>query len=181
LSDFDFNAVVQGVSDFLDEQDTGGEPKNPPLTDTASAHGITIRTAKGRRIARIQSWAPAQNRIIDAEHEVDANATGEPIERVPQIVGTNRISVERYELYVRHIGEEFGVPVLGGASDMVSLANQIKPLHVRVIWRDPFGGIRGYVYTNAWFSDWGITIGANDDRIIKARATLEFERRLRLA
>jgi hypothetical protein len=129
-------------------------------------------------------------RVIETVYEVQANNTGEPVERVAQIQNTNRISVERYELYTFHLGEAFGVPTVGSgdpaesgssnAIDLVNLTRQVKPFSVREIWRDPFGGIRAYIYAGVWFSDWGITIAANDDRIIKARATLEFTRRLRL-
>jgi len=175
----------------LREQDTGGYSVSPPNTRTATSHSIIIRTDRGIKIARIQSWAPAQSRTIDAIYEVNAETTGEPIERVPQIVGTNRISVSRYELYSKHIGEAFGVPTLsnkefgssaeGGAEDdLFSLALQFKPFNIREIWRDPFGGIRAYAYLKAWFSDWGVTISATDDRIIKANATIEFTRRIRL-
>lgn len=190
-----FRSTVRGASDFLTSQDTGGFAPNPPMTQTATSHAITIRTDQGIKIARIQSWAPSMARTIEQIFEVQANNTGEPVEQVPQIQNTNRISVERYELYTFLIGEAFGVPTIAGASgrdpleatgsvngnDLVSLVRQIKPFNIREVWRDPFGGIRAYVYTGVWFTDWGITIAATDDRIIKSRATLQFTRRLRLA
>jgi len=182
--------ALDDAAEFLRSQDTGGYSVSPPSTQTAMSHAITIRTDRGIKIGRIQSWAPAMTRTIDTIYEVQANNTGEPLERVAQIQNTNRISVERYELYTFHIGEAFGVPTTGGGSpdvtgssdaiDLVSLVRQVKPFSVREIWRDPFGAIRAYIYTGVWFSDWGITIASNDDRIIKARATLEFTRRLRL-
>lgn len=175
----DFEAVVRGVSDFLTSQDTGGVPVNPPLTQTASSHAITIRTQQGIKIGRIQNWGPGLSRQIDTNYELDANSIGEPIERVPQNMTRNSIAVDRYELYATHIGEAFRTPV-GVGVDLVTLANQIKPFHVREVWTDPFGGLRAYLYANCWFSDWGITISATDDRIIKARATIEFTRRLKL-
>lgn len=177
----DFEVVVQGVSDFLNQQDTGGSSVSPPLTRTASSHGVTLRTSKGLKIAGIQNWSPSLSRTIDTEYEISGETTGEPLERIPQIISSSRVSIDRYELYASDIGKAFGTPVFGSDPDLVSLARQIKPLHVREVWRDPYGGIRAYIYTNAWFSDWGITIAANDDRIIKVRATLEFERRLKLA
>ena len=175
-----FEAVVKGVSDLF-TNDTGGYTPSPPLTETASSHGITIRTGKGIKIGRIQSWSVQMNRTVDTVYEVQGNSRGEPIERVPQAQMTNSISVERYELYTFHMGEAFGVAVAGEEVDLVNLTRQLKPFQVREIWKDPFGQIRGYGYFGCWFSNLGITIAANDDRIVKARATIEFTRRLRLA
>lgn len=174
-----FEAFVKGASDWLKGIDTGGYVKNPPLTQTASSHAITIKTDRGIKIGRIQSWSPSMAKTIDSVFEVNANGTGEPLERVPQTQTTNSIAVDRYELYTSHLGEAFGVEIAGG-NDMVTLVQQIKPLHVREIWRDPFGGMRAYLYANCWFSSMGTTISATDDRIIKVRATLEFTRRLKL-
>lgn len=202
-----FRSFIRGASDWLTSQDTGGYAPNPPLTQTASSHSITLRTDQGIKIARIQSWSPSMARVVEQLFEVQANNTGEPIEQVPQIQNTNRISVDRYEMYTAHIGEAFGVPTIGsgglsvisarrgvgGASaspeetgsinsnDLVSLVRQIRPFNIREVWRDPFGAIRAYIYVGVWFSDWGITIAANDDRIIKARASLQFTRRMKLA
>ncbi|MCK5612105.1 hypothetical protein KAR91_60095 [Candidatus Pacearchaeota archaeon] len=182
--------ALSDASNFLQSQDTGGYSVSPPSTRTAMSHAITIRSDRGHKIGRIQSWAPAMTRVVDTVFEVHKNNTGEPVERVAQIQNTNRISVERYELYTFHIGEAFGVPTVGNgdpassgssnAIDMVSLVRQVKPFSVREIWRDPYGAIRAYIYVGCLFSDWGITIASNDDRIIKARAILEFTRRLRL-
>jgi hypothetical protein len=175
----DLKNAAQSASDWLNQQDTGGYVKGPPLTQTASSHAITIKTQRGIKIGRIQSWSPNMARTVDSNFEVNAAATGEPVERVPQIQGTNSISVDRYELYTFHMGEAFGVAVSGG-TDLVSLTQQTNPFHVREVWRDPYGNIRAYIYVNCYFSNIGITISATDDRIIKAKATLEFTRRLRL-
>lgn len=187
-----FEDFVKGTVDFLQEQDTGGYATQPPLTRTVSAHSITIRTDSGIKIGRIQSWGPSLARTIDTLYEVQANNTGEPLERVPQIQTGNKISVERFELYTAHIGEAFGTPTLrigsespaeSGSSnprDLVNLTRQIKPFNVREVWRDPYGDIRAYMYVGIYFSDLGITIAATDDRIVKSSATLEFTRRIRL-
>lgn len=178
-----FDPIIRGanaVRDALQDQDTGGFGVNPPLTATATSHAITLRTDRGLKIGRIQSWAPALSRDIDTIWEVQAEATGEPLERAPQVQRQNTLSIERYELYTFHIGEAFGVPVINGEVDLVNLTRQVKPFNVREIWRDPFSDLRAYAYIGCWFSNWGITIAANDDRIIKARATLEFARRIRL-
>lgn len=169
------------ISDWLNAQDTGGYAKGPPLTQTASSHGITIKTDKGIKIGRIQSWSSNLSRTIDTIYEVQANNTGEPLERVPQIQTSNSISVERYELYTDHMGEAFGVETTGDTRDMYTLIQQIKPFHVREVWRDPYGNIRAYLYVNCWFSSLGQTISATDDRVIRARATLEFNRKIKLA
>lgn len=178
-----FDPIVQGVNnvrDALQAQDTGGFGVSPPNTQTATSHSITIRTDRGRRIGRIQNWAPALARDVDTIFEINAEATGEPLERAPQVQRTNTISIERYELYSFHIGEALGTPVINGELDLVNLTRQIKPFNIREIWRDPFSDIRAYSYLGCWFSNWGITIAANDDRIIKARATIEFARRVKL-
>ncbi len=174
------NAFVKGISDLF-TNDTGGFAPSPPLTETASSHGVTIRTDKGIKIGRIQSWSIQMSRTVDAIYEVQLNARGEPAERVPQAQMTNSISVERYELYSFHIGEAFGAPVLGDSTDLANLTRQTKPFQIRELWKDPFGSLRGYGYFGCWFSNIGITIAANDDRIIKTRATIEFARRLKLA
>ena len=121
------------------------------------------------------------SRTIDTQYEIHRYNTGEPIERIPQVQTGNSISVDRYELYTFHLGEAFGVPVMGGGTDLVNLAMQIKPFQVREMWRDPFGEIRCYIYVGCWFSNIGQTISATDDRIVKVRSTLEFTRKLRLA
>jgi hypothetical protein len=175
-----FEALVKGVSDLYDN-DTGGFAPSPPLTNTASSHSISIKTNKGIKIGRIQSWAPQMSRTVDAIYEVQLNNRGEPAERIPQAQTTNSISIDRYELYSLHIGEAFGIPVLGDNTDLTNLTLQTKPIHVREMWRDPFGTIRAYGYFGCWFSSLGLTIAANDDRIIKSRATLEFTRKIRIA
>jgi len=175
-----FQSFIQGASDWLNAQDTGGFVKGPPMTQTALSHAITIKSQRGLRIGRIQAWSPNMSRTVDTVFEVQAANTGEPLERVPQIQGTNSISIDRYELYTAHMGEAFNVTIQNG-SDMFSLVQQINPIYVREVWRDPFGGMIAYVYVGCWFSSLGHTISATDDRIVKARATLEFTRRLRLA
>lgn len=187
-----FRDFVKETVDFLQQQDTGAFAPQPPLTQTASAHAITIRTDRGLKVGRIQSWAPSMSRAVDTVFEVQANNTGEPVERVPQNQENNRISVERYELYNAHMGEALGVPTVNVGSstpadtgssnsiDLVNLTRQIKPFNIREVWRDPFGSIRAYLYVGIWFADWGITIASTDDRIVKGRATLEFTRRIRL-
>ncbi len=183
----DFRPFVGKLRDF----DTGSMPVNPPLTQTASSHSIVIRNQLGLKIGRIQSWSPQMARTVETVWEVNKNAKGEPVERVGQIQATNTIGIERYELYTSHTGEAFATPVInddnsnnvGNApgTDLVTLVDQIKPFHVREIWRDPFGSIRAYVYVGCVWADMGTTIAATDDRIIKTRATLEFSRKLRLA
>jgi len=149
------NAFVKGISDLF-TNDTGGFAPSPPLTETASSHGVTIRTDKGIKIGRIQSWSIQMSRTVDAIYEVQLNARGD-------------------------IGEAFGAPVLGDSTDLANLTRQTKPFQIRELWKDPFGSLRGYGYFGCWFSNIGITIAANDDRIIKTRATIEFARRLKLA
>ena len=185
-----FEPIAHGlsaVSDFVRKNNVG-IVVNPPLTQTASSHSVTIRTDRGIKIGRIQSWAPSMTRTVDTVFEVQQLATGEPLEKVSQIQSGNRISVERFELYTFLMGEAFGTPVTAGSNvrgsarnDLVSLTMQTKPFNVREVWRDPFNNTRAYVYVGCVFSDLGYTISATDDRIIKARATLEFVRRLRLA
>lgn len=176
---------VEGISDFVGQAgdlfDTGGQPRNPPLSQTATSHAISLRTWRGIKIGRIQSWAPSLARTVDSLYEVQRNNTGEPIERVPQIQTTNTIAIERYELFSAHIGEAFDTPISGDNTDLYTLILQTKPLNVREVWRDPFGNIRAYMYVGCWFSDLGITIASNDDRIIKSRATLQFTRKMKLA
>jgi len=173
--------LPQGISDFLNGVDTGGFSVSPPLSQTASSHAISIKTDRGIKVGRIQSWSINMTRVIDTIYEVSLSNQGEPAERVPQIQSTNSIAVERYELFSFHIGEAFGVPVVGDGTDLVNLTLQARPFHVREMWRDPFGDLRAYAYVGCWFSNLGITIAANDDRIIKARATLEFTRRIKIA
>ncbi len=183
----DFRAFIGKLRDL----DTGSAPINPPLTQTASSHSISIRNQLGLRIGRIQSWSPQMARAVETVWEVNKNAKGEPVERVGQIQGTNTIGIERYEMYTFHTGEAFATPVIdddnsnnmGNAigNDLVTLVDQIKPFHIREIWRDPFGSIRAYAYVGCVWADMGITIAATDDRIIKTRATLEFTRKLRPA
>ena len=173
--------LVKGISDFLKTYDTGGFSVSPPLTQTASSHAITIKTSRGIKIGRIQSWSPQMSRTVDTVYEVSLANQGEPVERVPQAQTTNSISIERYELYTFHMGEAFGTPVLGTEIDLVNLTQQVKPFYVREMWRDPFGDMRAYAYVGCWFSNLGHTIASNDDRIIKARASLEFTRRIRIA
>lgn len=169
------------ISDWLNQQDTGGYSTSPPLTQTASSHSVSIKTDKGIKIGRIQSWAPQLARTVDTLYEVHKYNRGEPIERVPQAQTGNSISIERYELYTYHLGQAFGVPLLGDNTDLSNLTLQLKPINVREIWRDPYGGTRAYMYYGCWFSNLGITISANDDRIIKCRATLEFTRKITIA
>ena len=175
-----FQSFVKGASDWLKQQDTGSGVVNPPLTQTASSHSIIIKNSSGLKIGRIQSWSPNMARTVDTLFEVQGNATGEPIERVPQVQTSNSISVQRYELYSTHIGEAFGVKLIGDNDDLFTLILQKNAIHIRELWRDPFGGMRGYAYVNCWFSNIGQTISATDDRIIKASATVEFTRKVRL-
>ena len=169
------------TSNIFTQNDTGGYAVSPPMTQTASSHSVSIKTDKGLLIGRIQSWAPQLSRAVDTIYEVHVNNRGEPAERVPQAQTTNSLSVERYELYSLHMGEAFGAPSIRSDADLVSLTDQTKPFHVREMWQDPYGTIRAYGYMGCWFSSLGITIAANDDRIIKARATLEFTRKIRIA
>jgi len=173
-------SLPKGISDFQNQFDTGGFSVSPPLTQTASSHSISIKTDRGIKIGRIQSWSLNMTRTVDTIYEVSLTNQGEPIERVPQVQTTNSIAIERYELFTFHIGEAFGTPVVGADTDLINLTLQAKPFHVREMWRDPFGDLRAYAYVGCWFSSLGRTIAANDDRIIKARATLEFTRRIRI-
>ena len=175
-----FKEFVQGVRN----NDTGGTPINPPLTQTASSHSIVIKTNRGIKVGRIQSWSPNMAMTVDSEFEVQRLGRGEPIDRINQIQNANSISVERFELYNSFIGQAFGAAIsnTGGNNgiEMVSLSSQKKPFIIREIMRSPFGEVKAYVYVNCFFSNWGITIAATDDRIIRARATIEFGRRIKL-
>jgi len=176
-----FQSFVKDTSNWINDKiGSPSGPINPPFTQTASSHSIVIKTGDGKKIGRIQSWNPTVSRTIDSIYEVHADATGEPIECIPQIQTTNTIAVNRYELYSAHIGEAFGVKTGLSNDDLYTLILQKNPINIREIWRDPYGGLRAYVYAGCYFNSLGQTIAATDDRILKVNASLTFTRKLRM-
>jgi len=163
--------AIQSAGAFLN---TGSGPTNPPTTQTASAHSVTIRNAQGLKVGRIQQWNMQLSRVTDQVWEIDQNTKGLPHELTPQIQATNIIQVQRYELYTKFMGQAFGANLLGGVADMYSLSQQVTPFSVRETYVYPSGTIKAYLYSGCYFTEYGRTISATDDRIVKAQATIWF-------
>lgn len=149
-----------------------------PNTRTRLTHALTIRSGNGRVVGAISAFSPSQSRVIEDEFEVDAQASGMPIDVVPQVVNHREIRVRRYDLYNRLMEEAFGT------DELIVLADQARPFSVREVWRGPsgvlVGGQRIYEYRGCWFSNIGRELTADGDRTSMADATLTWQGRDRV-
>lgn len=149
-----------------------------PNTRTRLTHALTIRSGNGRVVGALKAFSPAQSRVVEEEYEVDAQASGMPIDLVPQIVNRREIRVVRYDLYNRLMEEAFGT------DEIVVLADQSRPFALREVWRGPagvlVGGQRIYEYRGCWFTDIGRTLDADSDRVSAADATIVWQSRDRV-
>jgi hypothetical protein len=70
-------------------------------------------------------------REVDTEFEVDPNATGLPVDLVPQTLTRREIRISRYDTYPTLMEEAFGT------SELITLCDQFRPFTCREVWRGP--------------------------------------------
>lgn len=151
-----------------------------PRTRTRTSHGLLIRVAGGRVIGAVNGFTHSQQRQVDEEFEVDANAKGyAPVDQVPQNITTRTLSIQRYDLWQRPIEEAFGT-----GFEYINLADQARPFVLRTIWRSPVGSLLGgrrvYEYTGCYFTRFGRTMRSDDNRIVNADAEIVYALRRRV-
>lgn len=151
-------------------------PVNPPLTNTGvkTSHSIAIKTANGKTIGLIQSWAPKQSRDVTAIYELNPATSGDPCDNVPGNVKGLDITVNRYDLYSKRMEEAF---LDIGRLDFLS--DQQAAIEIQEVWTYPDGTHgEAWKYTGVWFKSIGRTSSATDERIVKVDATLTYLRRV---
>ena len=146
--------------------------QNPPFSTVRTSHAIQIK-ANGITVGVIQSWNPAQNRVITAVYEIDRDSSGIPIEKVPGNVGGLTIGVTRYDLYTLRMEAAFGT------ADVLMLSDHSNPFVVREGWKYPDGTVETHVFIGCWFSSIGRMYSATDNRLVLVNAAIEFTRVLR--
>ena len=170
--------VTEGARKFGQDLRRFTNTSQLPLTKTRLTHALTIRSGNGRVVGAMKAFSPSQSRVIDEEYEVDSQASGLPIDLIPQTVNRREIRVERYDLYNVLMEEAFG------STELVTLADQSRPFSLREVWRGPsgvlVGGQRIYEYLGCWFSDLGRTLAADNDRVSLANATVVWQFRHRV-
>jgi hypothetical protein len=151
-----------------------------PQTKTKTSFSLTIHAVVGQRrgvIGAVQEIGVRQRQTIDEEYEIDSVGLGLPRELVPQTIEGRTITLRRYDLYQATLEQVFGAP------ELITLADQLGPVSLRFMWRNPnFGDIdlitqqqetmAVYEYTDCWITDLGRTMSASGDIIVKADATL---------
>ena len=101
-----------------------------PNTRTRMSHAVTIR-AGGRTVGAIHILSPTTARDVDHEFEVEANASGMPVDVIPQNVTRRELRVQRYDTYPEIMEDVFGT------SELIVLADQRRPFRLREVWRGP--------------------------------------------
>lgn len=151
-----------------------------PSTRTKTSFALTIHATVGKRrgvIGAIYEISPNQMLQVDEENEVNAQATGLPRELIPQLVTGRTLDIKRYDLYTNTIEQVFS-----GPKEIVTLAEQIGPVNVRLMWKSPerssLGPIVGgavmqvYEFVDCYITKIGRTISAQDDVIVRADAAM---------
>lgn len=153
-----------------------------PLTRTRTSHGFTLHAAYQGRAPRIigalQSVHFGQSRPVDDEFEVEANATGLPIDQVPQTLSRREISFDRFDTFSTILEEIFG------GAELIMLIDQAHPLAIREVWKDPSGLLttttRAYQYNNVYMVDFDRQMSSTDSRIVGTKVVFKYRNRIRV-
>ena len=122
---------LQVAKNLLQGVDNG---QRVPVTATKTSYGLTIHAVVGNKrgvIGAIHEIAPSQALQLDEEWEVNANGKGIPRELIPQILTGRTLALQRYDLYKSTLEQVFGTP------ELITLADQLGPVSVRFMWRNP--------------------------------------------
>lgn len=171
-----FNTFANTARGFVDDPigsllrgvDNG---QRVPVTKTKTAYSLTLHAVVGNRrgvIGAVHEISTAQSLQVDEEWEVDALARGLPRELVPQVVTGRSFTLNRYELYSATLAQVFGAP------ELITLADHLGPVSLRLMWKDPnpsdFGAILAntqmsvYEYTGCYLTQ--MTMSASMSSII---------------
>ena len=154
-----------------------------PQTLTATNHGLLIRVAgTGETIGAIHAWSPSMTRTITEVFQFGdagvgtgisrSTGPGEPYEKIPGNVSGMAVRVDRYDLYTKPMEEAFGT------ANLTMLSSQSDPFVVSEFIYKPDGTNEVFWYQGCWFSSMGRTHSANDDRIVKVNAELQYTRKV---
>jgi hypothetical protein len=99
-----------------------------PFTELRTSHAISIRVAN-KIIGKIQTWGPSQSRDVKLKFEINAIATGAPIEAVPGVMTSQTIQVARYDLYMSKMEDVWGLP-----QPLHMLTDQNNPVDIEEKW-----------------------------------------------
>lgn len=154
-----------------------------PNTVTRTSFGFTLNAVLGGRavpIGAVLGFDNDETRTLEDVFEVELSSRGLPIDIVPQNVTGRTLTVERYDLFSKVIEEVFQA----SPSEIVSLADQLRPFVLREVWRDPGSALtsrsRLYQYTRCWFSRKGRRMKSTDNRIVMASGTISYQQKVKV-
>lgn len=161
-----------------------------PDTSTVTSYALRLHARVGNRravIGAVHEIALDQSRQVDEEYEVNALGTGLPRELTPQNVSTRTLTLRRYDLYAQTIEQLFGSP------ELLTLADQLGPLSMRLSWQSPQAGslsasllnqptarTRVYEFVDCYITTLGRTV-STDNVIVGANASMVWRTIRRLA
>jgi hypothetical protein len=165
-----------------------------PTTKTVTSHAMVLqrRDNDGSMLimGAVNGWNPSQTLALSDVFQLgaipgpfDADSYGLPYEKVPGNVGSQSVSVTRYDLY-EDLFEDAFATAQGRPLD--ELSNQVDPMEVQEVWRQPTPslgddnwGQRKYavVYEGVWVSNVSRSYSASDQRIVNVNATFEYTRK----
>lgn len=162
-----------------------------PVTRTRTSYTLTLHATSGKRrgvIGAVHELSYDQGMQVEDLFEVDGFAKGLPRELVPQILSSRTLKLARYDLYTATIEQIFGRP------ELITLADQLGPVSLRMIWKDPepqlvvdpstvgvtniqnflpIPALHAYEFTDCFITSLGRTI-STQNRIVGANATLNW-------
>ena len=177
-------------SAFLNAVDNGDRTPN---TTTQTAYSLQLHARFGLKqgvvgIGAVHELSTSQTLQVDEEFEVNKEATGLPIELIPQILTGRTLTLQRYELYRKNIEQVFGNSDTG----LLTLCDQAAPLSVRLMFkgpspssilgdlvRNPNAAVRIYEFQGCYLTQLGKTYSMANV-IVGANATLTWRQLRRL-
>ena len=154
---------------------------------TKTFHGISVQTANGNIVGRIQGWNPTTGSREGIHiYELNVQTWGRPIDYVPGKESGRQISCTRVEVWGEEVETVFGASVdqdfqpegLAANNPTVEwrdLCDQTQAFECREVWQRGRNKYRIWTYRGCWFSE--LTkdeYGAESDPTVRVSVTMNY-------
>lgn len=154
-------------------------PQDPPRTVARSSHGALLHATVGTRRGIVgMCYKLSFQQAVQTEDifEIQPSSRGLPVDIVTQNLTTRTISASMFELNGRLFEDVFGT-----GADLTLLSEASVNLALREIERRPGGRyVHTYQYDGVRITNFGRSMNADDDRIVRVEVSFVWQRRRKL-
>lgn len=143
-----------------------------PETKVRSDYAAQIML-NGQTVGGVFEMAVEQTRAVEDVWTVRSRPDGLPQDTIGQGLTGRSLRLQRYDLWTEILEYVFGLSPEG------LLSSQCGVLTIRELWKGPSNNLSVWDYVGNRFVSLGRTIGAHGDRIVKAGATFNWQRKKR--